>query len=293
VTSRWARARRRVDRRVYRLLHALYRAVFPARAPRGRLDPAALRRVLVVRHDRLGDMAVTTPSLAFLHDALPHAVVDVVASAANAPLLDGDPRVARVLVDPGGAGTWLRLVPHLRAHRYDLVFSPIGVSHLRQGLFAALAAPGAARVTPWRPVQYHGLFTHVVRVPRTERQMPRRLLYTLEAAIAAGPAPRRASVDRWPLALGARPEGEAAAEAFARELRARPGTAGRRGGVGCRRLRRRERVGGRAVARARRGLWRGTARRARPPPPRRAVRAHAAAGARRRGRAHRRGRRGA
>jgi ADP-heptose:LPS heptosyltransferase len=55
-------------------------------------------RVLVVRDDRIGDLVLALPLIQALHEA--GAKVAVWASAYAAPLLEGDGRVERVLVDP-------------------------------------------------------------------------------------------------------------------------------------------------------------------------------------------------
>ena len=213
------RLRTRLNRRLYRLLFRAYRASLPAAAPAGPVRPADVRRVLVVRHDRIGDMIVTTPLLSWLHEALPHAEVDVLASPANAPLVAGDPRVARVIVNDHTWRGWTRALRALRARDYDLVLSPIGRAHLREGLVAGLAAaPRAIRATAARPSQYRGLFTHWVRVPPSWRQTAARLLWVARRVVDA-PADMDVAcageaLARWPMRLAAREESERAAECF-------------------------------------------------------------------------------
>src|SRR5438874_1708810 len=93
------RLRRRVNRWLYRCLFRFYRTVFPtAEDSRVRIRDSSLSRVLIVRHDRVGDMIVTSPVLSFLADVAPHAEVDVLASRANAPLLEADRHVHSVFV---------------------------------------------------------------------------------------------------------------------------------------------------------------------------------------------------
>lgn len=213
--TRLARARRRLDRAFYRLLGAVYRRIFPTDAPRGRVPRAAVRRALVVRHDAIGDMAVTLPAIAYLHATLPGVEVDVVASPRNAGLLAGDPRVRRVYVNDHSLGTWLRLSRELRARGYDVVVSTLLRNGLREGLFAAVVAGRrAARVTPWRQAQYLGLFTHPVRVPRSERHMATRLLAVVQRAIGDGPAPARTDLAAYPAELAHDAEADARAAAF-------------------------------------------------------------------------------
>jgi ADP-heptose:LPS heptosyltransferase len=216
------RLRTRLNRRLYRLLFRAYHAAFPSSAPPGPARPADVRRVLVVRHDRIGDMIVTTPLLAWLREALPHAELDVLASPANAPLVAHDPRVTRVIVNDHTWRGWLRAWRALRARRYDLVLSAIGRAHLREGLVASLVAPRRARrATAARPAQYRGLFTHWVRVSPSWRQTAARLLWVARRVVDAPPSMAVASaceaLARWPLRLAEDAAAEARACAFVAE----------------------------------------------------------------------------
>ena len=207
---RLARLRRRLDRRVYRALFALYRAAFPAAgaAPRA----ADVRRLLVARVDRVGDLVLLSPALSYLRTALPGAAIEVLASRANASLLASDPRVDRVHVHEPTARGWLRSARALRARRFDVVLSVRLLDHLGEGLLAAAVAPrGGARVTARRPTQFAGLFTRSVRIPRSRTHVVDRLLYLARAALGdapAGPCRRADDLRHYPPLLA---EGDAAA----------------------------------------------------------------------------------
>ncbi|GJG87891.1 heptosyltransferase I [Gemmatimonadetes bacterium T265] len=213
-----ARLRRRVDRRVYRLLYALERLAFPTDVGPGRLDAGALRRVLVLPNYKVGDLVVATPALAFLRAAAPHARLDVLVSPRNASLLEGDPRVDRVLVHEPLREPWLPVVRRLRRERYDLVVDFVLPHHAREGLISALVAGRrGARVTPFRPTRYWGFFTHRARVPGLERRyMAERLLYAVQApfgrALPGGP-----DAAPYPMRLAVAPDAAARAAAFLRE----------------------------------------------------------------------------
>jgi ADP-heptose:LPS heptosyltransferase len=79
-------------------------------------------RVLFLRHDRIGDMILSTGLLRAIAEAHPGIAIDVLASPANAPVLEHDPAVARTIVfRRGGIGAYPRIVRALRATRYDAV----------------------------------------------------------------------------------------------------------------------------------------------------------------------------
>jgi ADP-heptose:LPS heptosyltransferase len=203
---------RRLKRRAYAALYPLYRRLFPTRVTRGTMVRGDVRRVLVVRNDRIGDLIVTTPVFDVLRVLAPGAEIDVLASRSNARLLTHDPRVGVVHVHDGSWPGLFRLRRALQARRYDAVFSLIPGGSIRQGIAAVFASHrGTARVSVWRPKRYHGLFTNVVRPPRTTRDGPvgAHLVHVVRAAFGASTVGDVPS-----LSIAVPPEAHRAAEAF-------------------------------------------------------------------------------
>ncbi|MFC4852026.1 glycosyltransferase family 9 protein [Actinophytocola glycyrrhizae] len=119
-------------------------------------DWQAVRRVLVVRADNLGDVVMTTPALRALRRAAPHVRIDLLASPAGAQVAPLIPAVTDVLtVSPSWqqagppraaaelAADEVRLVERIRAGNYDamVVFtshsqSPWPVAHV--GMLAGI-----------------------------------------------------------------------------------------------------------------------------------------------------------
>ncbi len=86
------------------------------------LDPAAVRRVLLLRPRFLGDICLTLPALDAVRRAAPGARVAYLVEPESAPLLEGDPRVDDLIVAPrrAGAAAGLALARRLRGLRPDL-----------------------------------------------------------------------------------------------------------------------------------------------------------------------------
>lgn len=79
-------------------------------------------RVLFLRHDRIGDMIVTTGVLRAIARSHPNLELDVLASPSNAPILTGDPDIHGVVVfDKKRPLGYLSAMRQLRATRYDAV----------------------------------------------------------------------------------------------------------------------------------------------------------------------------
>ena len=215
---------RLLKRRLYGWLVPLYRLLLRVGVPRGARVPTSVKRVLVVRHDRLGDMILTTPVFDLLAQLAPRVEIDVLASPRSAELVRGDDRVRIVFEDDGTWwGLW-RLRPHLRERQYDAVFSLIPGRSIREGWTAAVASRAHThRVSTWRPKRYHGFFTRVVRLPHslTAVHVSRQMSYVVRggfgqaggdvAAASALAAPIRLAI---PAAARAEAEGWLAARAI-------------------------------------------------------------------------------
>lgn len=86
--------------------------------------PVAVRKILLVRPDALGDVILTLPLLMALKEGLPHCEVYYLCSSYTAPLLQAHPEVSGIMVD-----TWYKtrkksdywsLVAQLKQHRFDV-----------------------------------------------------------------------------------------------------------------------------------------------------------------------------
>ena len=213
MTTAPQRLRRRFDRRLYRAFVTVARTLLRPAPWRGPLDPRSVHRILVVRHDRVGDLVVSTPMLSYLRELAPHAEIDVLASAGNVSLLDGDDRVAQSFVAPDELLDWRDLRHRLRARRYDVILSPIFGQAPREGVIAALAAhPHTTRVSVMRPKRYAGLFSTMARPPRSARHMAEHLLVLAHHAFVGGTARPAALLERYPMRLATRPESELRAD---------------------------------------------------------------------------------
>ena len=87
-----------------------------------------VNRMLIIRPDGIGDMLNATPAIALLRQNYPAAEITVLARPLNAPVLEGNPDVDRVLVfDRAGEHRQLSLqlqfYHSLRQEKYDLVIA--------------------------------------------------------------------------------------------------------------------------------------------------------------------------
>ncbi len=62
----------------------------------------SINRILLIRTDRIGDLTLSTPALRALKTAFPTSEITVLASRVNAPLLEHNPNLDRVVLYPSG-----------------------------------------------------------------------------------------------------------------------------------------------------------------------------------------------
>jgi ADP-heptose:LPS heptosyltransferase len=104
-------------------LGTLMRLGSPREPPRWSTRP---HRVLLLRYDRIGDMILATGLIRAIVLAQPTVSVDVLASAANAAVLDGNPDVSNVItVRKRQATSLLSALRRIRRARYDAVLDPM------------------------------------------------------------------------------------------------------------------------------------------------------------------------
>lgn len=118
------------------------------RSPKARPDWGARpHKVLFLRHDRLGDMILSTPVMRVIAESQPGLTLDVLASPANAAGIEGAPYVRKVHVfDRRDPGSYLRMAKVLRAEEYDAVIDCMVTAPSVTTLLLMLASNAPYRV---------------------------------------------------------------------------------------------------------------------------------------------------
>lgn len=136
--------------------------------PMPRWDDGTPRRVLFLRHDRIGDMLMSTGIIPALGRAHPRLTLDVLATPANAPALDGIDGVGEVLVHRvRGPREALRVGRLLRPRGYDAVVDGLVLNgRVITRTAALLAGTGApVRIGMGGARQQAHVYTHPVPPP--------------------------------------------------------------------------------------------------------------------------------
>jgi ADP-heptose:LPS heptosyltransferase len=104
-------------------------------------------KLLFLRHDRLGDMIVSTHVMRVIAESHPGMTLDVLASAANAAGIEGAPYVRKIIrFDRRDPGSYLRTAAALRAEQYDAVIDCMVTAPSVTTLLLMLASNAPYRV---------------------------------------------------------------------------------------------------------------------------------------------------
>jgi ADP-heptose:LPS heptosyltransferase len=78
--------------------------------------------VLIIRYERIGDMIMATSLIRNIANALPSGKVDVLATPATAPVLDGNPYVGKIFtLDRGSVRSYRNVMKQLRQARHTVM----------------------------------------------------------------------------------------------------------------------------------------------------------------------------
>ncbi len=147
--------------------------------PADAIDPAALRRVLVIKLRHHGDVLLASPVFSVLKHHAPQAEIDALVYADTRDMLSLHPAVAQVhVIDRGWkaagasahfAAEW-RLFSQLRSRRYDLV---VHLTEHPRGAWLARSLGARWSVAPDYAVKsrlWQRSFTHRYALPRNTRR---------------------------------------------------------------------------------------------------------------------------
>ncbi len=134
-----------------------------------------IKKILLLRYDRLGDMVVSVPYFRALKRALPDCTLDIVASERNKMPLEYEKSLNNFFVLKNGLLNFFRLTSRLRREKYDLIFCLVSSKTTKAGLFANFAGTKKSikiiQGYKKREKLYSVLFNAVTDQPRDRMKM--------------------------------------------------------------------------------------------------------------------------
>jgi len=94
-----------------------------SRKDRQKIDRPSIKKILLIRLRRIGDIMMTTPAATILRDAFPDAQITYIVESPYKDLVQGHSLFDQVLVLPRGLNRWefLQFVRRIRKEDYDVV----------------------------------------------------------------------------------------------------------------------------------------------------------------------------
>ena len=90
---------------------------------RQRLDPPQIKKILIIRLRRIGDVIMTTPAITALREAFPAAFISYVVEEPYRELVEGNPGLDKVIVlkKKQGIKDFFKLIRQIQKENYDVV----------------------------------------------------------------------------------------------------------------------------------------------------------------------------
>ncbi len=157
------------------IVYPLFRLVFRNNEVNTAIPLQSVRKLLILRYDRIGDIVVTTPVFRKLKRLHPGLILGVLASSSNADLVRTNPFVDRLHVLPKHWWQLPGLFREARRERYDVVLNFIFNRTTSGGVLANLIAPQAVKVGQGAK-KYRFYFNRLLHLERGKDHMAEVLL---------------------------------------------------------------------------------------------------------------------
>ncbi len=116
-----------------------------------KFDPRKIRRVLFVRHDKLGDMIISLPVFHSLKQFYPKVEIDVLCGRDNNMIIQHDPNISRIMFYRKKPLDDLRRIIEMRKRRYDAIVDMTVGESVTATILMSLIGPGSFKLGAGKP----------------------------------------------------------------------------------------------------------------------------------------------
>lgn len=111
-----------------------------------KFDPKKIRRVLFVRHDKLGDMIISLPVFRCLKQYYPDIEIDVLCGRDNNMIIQHDPNISTILFYRKKPLEDIRRIFDMRKRKYDAIIDMTVGESVTATILLSLIGPGAFKL---------------------------------------------------------------------------------------------------------------------------------------------------
>ncbi len=133
---------------------------------RQRIDPSQIKKILLIRLRRIGDVTLTTPAISALRQGIQAASISYIVEKPYRGLVEGNPNLDKVIVleRKQSLRDFLKLIRLIRKDKYDVVLDFHGGP--RASLITLLSK---ARLKVGYKIKYKNFFYHI-KLPRNPKE---------------------------------------------------------------------------------------------------------------------------
>jgi lipopolysaccharide heptosyltransferase II len=132
--------------------------------PKGRqkINPSQIKKILIIRLRRIGDIIMTTPAVSALRKGFPDAFISYVVEEPYKNLVEGNPALDKIIVIEKGQSKkdFIKLIHQIRKEKYDVVLDFHGGP--RASMITLLSK---ARLKIGHRIRYRNFIYHI-KIPR-------------------------------------------------------------------------------------------------------------------------------
>jgi len=163
------------------LVYPFFRLILRNRSLEAPINLDNVQKLLILRHDRIGDMIITTPIFRNLKRLRPDLHIGVLASRSNIEIIRNNPFIDSIYVLGPNPVQFVREVLRARRGHYDVILSFVFNRTTSVALLARLLAPAALKLGH-ADEKYRFYFDRLVRLPRFSVHMVESLAVYLKEA---------------------------------------------------------------------------------------------------------------
>lgn len=125
---------------IKKLSYLFFRILFRNKNANVPVDISKMKKILIFRYDRLGDMLVTIPAARFIKSLNPDIKIDIIATPKNSSFIRNDNTFNKIYLYDGTKKSLFLIVTNARMEKYDAVFCWVFTKSTFAGLISNLIA---------------------------------------------------------------------------------------------------------------------------------------------------------
>ena len=130
------------------------------------IDSLNIHKILLLRTDRIGDMAVSIPLIRLLKKSIPNLSIYVFASRLNAPLIADDPDITGVFIRRKNIFSILNQLLKIRMKGIDLSLNLNLNKSLTNAILSHIAVPNGIKVASTYNDEYSNFYNYLIDIKR-------------------------------------------------------------------------------------------------------------------------------